>query len=87
MNTGTKIAYVVVILSSLFGSYHMIINLDGADTIFQQIAAMTEGLCFVIIPYCIARAVEKITAGPNTVIVERVQPQETVYVSDSSQSE
>ena len=60
MNNITKVAYVVTIISSILGVLTIRYGVKNAQTVFQEIEAMIDGLCYVIIPYCIARAIEKI---------------------------
>ena len=72
-----RTAYSIMFLSCLFGIYAINNTLNHSDTVFQQIAGMVEGLCFVIVPYCMCKAIAVIFADSgNNPPEDKTKPDE-----------
>lgn len=56
-----KFFYVVAMLGSLVGTYELFNGLQLATSAPQQAAAAAIACCYAVVPYVLARAVEKIT--------------------------
>jgi hypothetical protein len=54
------ILWIISVLSSVYGAIEFIISMSAAQSAPQQAAGAAMCLCYVIIPYCIARAVSSI---------------------------
>src|SRR5262245_20395604 len=54
-------SYVLTISGSLIGGYYLFCALFLADSGPQQAAGAAVALAFVVLPYCFARAIEKLS--------------------------
>lgn len=72
-------SYVLVILGTIIGGFTFFDTMISADTIPQQQAGVIIAIAWAVLPYCFARAVEKIGAVSFTdaldkYFVQRGQP-------------
>ena len=52
----SKILWVIALLLGFYGGLEAYLGLDQAENVMQQIASVSIGMCWAIIPYCLARA-------------------------------
>ncbi|MDX9802833.1 MAG: hypothetical protein RBS96_02225 [Dehalococcoidales bacterium] len=55
-----RIAWYLVVVGSVLGSFQFLAGIAEAKTVTHQIAAAAMGCAWVVIPYCFARAVSEI---------------------------
>jgi hypothetical protein len=60
MNIIIKIFYVLTVIGVFAGAVMFLITLTQSTGAPQEAAGAAMSLCFAIIPYCLARAVEKL---------------------------
>lgn len=63
--------YVLTILGTIIGGFTFFDTLISADTIPQQQAGVIIALAWAILPYCFARAVEKIGERSMSEVLDR----------------
>ena len=55
--------WIFTIIGAVLGGAYFLITLLGATSAPQQAAGAGMALCFVVIPYCLARAIEGLRNG------------------------
>lgn len=65
------IAYVFTIIGTLIGGFQLIETMTFAESAPQQGAGAAMALAWAVLPYCFARAVEKLGAVPFVDALDR----------------
>lgn len=55
-----KFVYVIALLFAIGGMLALISSISGGDNVMQQTGAIAFSIGLAVIPYCIARAIEKL---------------------------
>ena len=56
-----KILWIVAFLSAIFGAIEFMGNMSAAESAPQQAAGAAMALCYAVIPYCLARALQELS--------------------------
>ena len=53
--------WLLVAMSSVLGAFVAVVDSSNSETVFQAIHAVSAGIAYATIPYCIMRAVDEAT--------------------------
>ena len=77
MTKARNVLWLLVAMSSVLGAFVAVVDSSNSETVFQAIHALTSGIAFAVIPYCVVRALDeaakKVDVEPSSYAVGAIR--------------